>query len=248
MPWRSRRDSYLDTNLLVYCLLLVLDLLLELPEFRAVGCRAIRLQHLDVPGVCQLPAPSNSLSEHVLIGERCDLLLLDLVVGEVLLVLLPARARGAGHVCGTRGMALAANMLQILCEGGCGEMTQGESGEKAAGDVVVDGGRGVAVIADTKLVMSAVGELSHRLRARVEIVESSETAQRAFTPRYPSFCLCLPPTTQDGRTSRKWWQWKCSVQGAEHWFGALKTLTDAACRTRRSPELFAAPTSLPHEV
>jgi hypothetical protein len=34
---------------------------------------------------------------------------------------------------------------------------------------------------------------------------------RAFTPRYPSFCLCLPHNTQDGRTSRK--QRECCLQG-----------------------------------
>lgn len=41
--------AYFDANLLVYRLLLVLDLLLQLLEFSAIGCRSVCLQHLNVP-------------------------------------------------------------------------------------------------------------------------------------------------------------------------------------------------------
>ena len=40
--------SYLDTNLLVYALLLVLDLLLNLPESGGVRSSAICLEHLNI--------------------------------------------------------------------------------------------------------------------------------------------------------------------------------------------------------
>lgn len=96
--------SYLDTNLLVYGLLLVLDLLLELLELGTVGRGAVRLQYLDVPvAVLAQVLCRHSAVVVLLIGEGCDLLLFHLVVGEVLLVLLPAAARGAGHVCGESG-------------------------------------------------------------------------------------------------------------------------------------------------
>jgi hypothetical protein len=47
----GERIPYFDANLLVYRLLLVLDLLLELLELGAIGCRSVCLQHLDVPVV-----------------------------------------------------------------------------------------------------------------------------------------------------------------------------------------------------
>lgn len=96
---------YLDANLLVDCLLLVLDLLLELLELGAIGRCSIRLQHLDVPNTCLACFYcSRRCRGRLLIGERCDLLLFNLIVGEVLLVLLPAAARGAGHVCSAGGL------------------------------------------------------------------------------------------------------------------------------------------------
>jgi hypothetical protein len=54
------RNPHLDANLLVDCGLLVLDLLLKLPELRAVGSSAVRLQHLDVPVAALVPCiPGN---------------------------------------------------------------------------------------------------------------------------------------------------------------------------------------------
>jgi len=87
------------TNLLVYRLLLVFDLLLELLELRAVGCRSIRLQHLNVPIASLASCVARCILTNLLIGKRCDLLLFYFVVGEVLLVFLPAGPRGGGHVC-----------------------------------------------------------------------------------------------------------------------------------------------------
>jgi hypothetical protein len=47
----SMGGTNLDANLLVDCLLLVLDLLFELLELGTIWCCAICLQHLDV-SVC----------------------------------------------------------------------------------------------------------------------------------------------------------------------------------------------------
>jgi hypothetical protein len=95
---------YLDANLLVYRLLLILDLLLKLPELCAIGCCAIRLQYLDIPMLLSWSSPrARAASFGLLISERRDLLLLDLVVGEGLLVFLPARARCGRHAYGGGG-------------------------------------------------------------------------------------------------------------------------------------------------
>ena len=91
------------TNLLVYCLLFVLDLLLELLQLCRVRRRPVCLQHLNVPVTCfSMERPAGGRSAPLLIGQRRDLLLFYFVVGEVLLVLLPVLARGAGHgwLCG----------------------------------------------------------------------------------------------------------------------------------------------------
>jgi hypothetical protein len=55
------RKSHLDANLLVDCGLLVLDLLLKLPELRAVGSSAIRLQYLNVPVAGLVPTIPDSV-------------------------------------------------------------------------------------------------------------------------------------------------------------------------------------------
>jgi hypothetical protein len=55
----------------------------------------------------------------LLIGEGRDLLLLDLVVGEVLLVLLPALARCGGHVCASGGGGgESVSVWRAVCGGG----------------------------------------------------------------------------------------------------------------------------------
>ena len=86
--------DYLDSNLLVYRLLLVLDLLLQLLQLGAIGCGAVCLQHLDVSAIASASMPGKQHRPSLLISERCDLLLLDLIVGKVLLVLLPGLACG----------------------------------------------------------------------------------------------------------------------------------------------------------
>ena len=76
----------------------------------------------------------------LLIGERCNLLLLNLVVGEVLLVLLPALARGGGH---REGAAAAwtgdGGRAGCMMCGVCGRWSYGAAGSVWAG---VDGGGG----------------------------------------------------------------------------------------------------------
>jgi hypothetical protein len=88
--------SYLDPDLVVYALLLLLYLLFELLQSSSIGRGAICLENLDIPSVRQLQSGGNGAraGPSILIGERCDLLLFYLVIGEFLLVLLPVRTRG----------------------------------------------------------------------------------------------------------------------------------------------------------
>ena len=88
------------TNLLVHTRLLLFNVLLELLQRSSIWSGAVCLEHLNVPvqmddkkaaTECQVGL-ANSL-----IGERSNLLLFYLIVGKLLLVLLPAGARGAGH-------------------------------------------------------------------------------------------------------------------------------------------------------
>jgi hypothetical protein len=131
--------------------LLVLDLLLELSQLCAVGCCAICLQHLDVSVAGLANATSHGAHVILLVGEGRDLLLFYLIVGEVLLVLLPARARGGGHLGGLDGddsersrvMAEGFEMREVrdrcgsVSRGGVASQLMAESGREVAADVVV---------------------------------------------------------------------------------------------------------------
>lgn len=148
----------------------------------------------------------------LLIGERCDLLLLDLVVGEVLLVLLPAGARGAGHVCGSGGAGFRVCSWRSL---GRGVVAAGREGDGWRATLLECCwcGRGWVVMA-TAVTASRRSELWLGLVVPAAVALQNNFGRqqpRAFTPRYPSFCLCLPHNTQDGRTSRK--QRECCLQG-----------------------------------
>jgi hypothetical protein len=70
-------EAYFDTNLIVHALLLLFYLLLQLLDRGAIRSGSVGLEDLDI-----------------LICEWCNLLLLDLVVGKLLLVLLPVLSCG----------------------------------------------------------------------------------------------------------------------------------------------------------
>jgi hypothetical protein len=77
-------------------LLLVLDFLLDPLQRSSVGSSAVCFQYLDIPNL--VSASLNKLGLCLLVCQGCDLLLGLLIIGEVLLVLLPTRSCGAGHV------------------------------------------------------------------------------------------------------------------------------------------------------
>ncbi len=96
---------YLHPDLLVHARLLLFYLLLELLDGRSIWCGTVSLENLDIPK----PRVNREILWHCvgrraqgqrgneLISEGCDLLLLDLVVGKVLLILLPVRT-GSGRL------------------------------------------------------------------------------------------------------------------------------------------------------
>jgi hypothetical protein len=88
---------HLDTNLLVDTCLLVFNILLELLQGCRVGSRPVGLEYCDVTAGAGLARLTSTQERNLLVCEWCDLLLGLLVVGEVLLVLLPALSGGARH-------------------------------------------------------------------------------------------------------------------------------------------------------
>lgn len=100
MRWCKTCVGLLDADLLVYTLLLLLDLFLEVLDRRAVWCRAVGLEDLDISAVQRL-AHGGRVEEmnrgDGLISQRGDLLLFYLVICEVLLVFLPVLA-GSGRL------------------------------------------------------------------------------------------------------------------------------------------------------
>lgn len=91
----------------------VLDVLLELLEGGGIGSGAVCLQDLDI-----------------LIGQRCDLLLLGLIVGKLLLVLFPVLTRGAGHGGGLEVDDGCASRVTDEDEGGCRVASDREGGSE----------------------------------------------------------------------------------------------------------------------
>lgn len=85
--------QYLYADLLIYALLLFLDLLLEFLEGGAVRCGAVSLEDLDIPSRSSVSQPMLLSTEaSLLVCQRCDLLLFNFIIGEVLLILLPVLA------------------------------------------------------------------------------------------------------------------------------------------------------------
>lgn len=90
--------TYLDTNLLIYALLLLLDLFLELLYRGTVRRGAVGLEDLDIPsGKLAGRRRGSAGIKRILIGKRRNLLLFYFIVGESLLVLLPILA-GCGRL------------------------------------------------------------------------------------------------------------------------------------------------------
>jgi hypothetical protein len=92
--------AYLDANLLIYALVLLLNLLFKLLDGGSVRRGAVSLEDLDISEGGDRSAASSARGEgrsegrNALIGKRRDLLLFNLVVGEGLLVLLPVLTGG----------------------------------------------------------------------------------------------------------------------------------------------------------
>lgn len=196
--------------------MLVLDLLLELPQLRAVGCRAICLQYLDVPvllseALC-IPGPIG-----LLISERRDLLLLDLVVGEVLLVLLPALARCGRHVYGRGG-----GERGVSSSGGgvISAVARRFGGVVSVVSEVVErgygcGGDGCVGVDEAIRGVGASGRPWH-LGSKI-IASPTARQQPRVTPHDTLFPSLHSHITHNGSASSQRWQRKCGFQGTTGW-------------------------------
>jgi hypothetical protein len=89
--------SYLDADLLIHTLLLLLDLLLKFLKRCSIGCCAIGFENLDISAEdISANVTLSWLKSSPLVGQRRYLLLLNLVIRIALLILLPIFPRCRG--------------------------------------------------------------------------------------------------------------------------------------------------------
>jgi hypothetical protein len=122
-------------------------------------------------------------------------------------------------------------------------MAAAGEGVRAEVDVCNDAGAGAL----PRRVGARVG-LGSTARGNSKVRASQKFDNPTKHPTIPSACLCFPRRTHHGSSSCKRRKRKCCVQGTEPPQRAWGQAANPGRRTRRSPELFAVPTSLLQEV